>query len=277
MEAPVIVKTVPNQIVNERASYGPFNLKEFIKAPEGSEKQRISAGLKNGQALPQGMICTADGILTGIPAANTQGNYEIVVTAENTAGKVDANFVMVIKPSFAGDDTEYADKLKSQVWEALQQHLPMPELAELLDRPITALDISYLLDRWGVLTIWDAFNLEPPGGKTILTLAGVSQYYNVYDRGSCLIGCPKDLFNHERTIQDGLVTARAMAQEVYKRGWTVEIAGILKMSQAAWVEIQHLGDKHGKRLEVINYTPSPDELRLYHEQAAYANIKPSIE
>jgi hypothetical protein len=277
MEAPVIVKPIPNQIVNERASYGPFNLKEYIKSPEGSEPPRFSAGLKDGKSLPQGMICTEDGILTGIPAANTQGNYQIVVTAQNAAGKVDAEFIMVIKPSFAGEDTEYFDKLKSQVWEALQQHLPLPALGDILDRPVTGLDISYLLDRWGVLTIWDAFNLEPPGEKTLLNLAGVSQHYNVYDRGSCLIACPKDLFNHERTIQDSLVTARAMAQEVYKRGWTIEIAGIAKMSHAAWVEIQHLGDKNGKRLEIINYTPSPEELRLYNEQAAIANIKMNIE
>jgi hypothetical protein len=49
------------------------------------------------------------------------------------------------------------------------------------------------------------------------------------------------------------------------------------MSHAAWVEIQHLGDKNGKRLEIINYTPSPEELRLYNEQAAIANIKMNIE
>lgn len=272
MEAPVIVKPIPNQVVNERASYGPFNLKEFIKAPEGSEQPKFSAGLKNGQALPKGMICTEDGILTGIPGAGTQGNYEIVITAQNPAGKVDAPMLLNIKPSLAGGEADYMDKLKAQVWEALQQHLPIPALSEMMERPITAQDISYLLDRWGVLTIWDAFNLEPPGEKKLLTLQGASAHYNIFDRGSCLIGCPKDLFNHERTILDSINTAKAMGREVYQRGWTIELAGIAKMTQAAWMEIQLLGDQHGKRLEIINYSPTPEEMRLYNEQAMIKNL-----
>lgn len=266
MEAPVLIKPIPAQVVNERAAYGPFDLKNFIQSPDGSSA-RFSAQLRNGDALPKGLICTADGIVTGIPAKDTQGNYEIVVTVENDAGSIDVTFVMTIKPSFASAGPEYIDQLKSQIWEALGQNLPIPDLGEMLDRPITTLDVYYLLERWGIITIWDAFNLEPPGEKVELSLGDTSVHYHVYDRGSCLVAAPKDLFSHERTLEDGLQTARALAREVYRRNWTVELSGFDKFTRAAWVEIQHLSDQYGKRLEVINFHPTPDDVKIYISQA----------
>ncbi len=158
------------------------------------------------------MICTTDGILTGIPAKGSEGNYDVMITAENASGKIDVTFTMIIKPVITDKEGDYMDKLKSQVWQALEQKLPIPDLGELMDRPITALDIYYLLERWGALKIWDAYNLDPPGDPKQITLQGASKHYNVYDRGSCLVAVPKDLFSHERTIEDGLQTARAMAE-----------------------------------------------------------------
>ncbi len=268
----ILVNPIPSQVVNELASYGPFDLKQFIQAAEGMPALRFQAELKSGEALPKGMICTSDGILTGIPAKDTQGNYEVVVTAEGDSGAQTATFVLTIKPSLASGDSDYLDKLKAQVWEALQQHLPIPELGEMLERPISKLDIYYLLERWGIITIWDAFNLDPPSEKKLLTLEGVSKHYNVYDRGSSLIACPKDLFSHERNLEDSLQTARAMAREVYKRNWTIEMAGLDKMVRAAWLQIQHLGDESGKHLEIINYTPSPDDIRLYTHEATIKGL-----
>lgn len=266
MEAPVVVKPIPAQVVNERAAYGPFNLADFIQAPDHSPVH-FRAELKDGQSLPKGMICTREGVLTGIPAKETEGNYEILITAENEAGAVQATFLFTIKPSLLTTGTEYIDKLKAQVWEALEQNLPVPDLGNVYELPITQLEIYYLLERWGILIIWDAFNLDPPSQKVPLNLDGVSKHYHVYDRGSSLVGAPKDLFSHERTLLDGLQTAQAMAREVYKRNWTVELAGFDKLVRAAWVEIQHLGDKHGKYLEVINFSPSPDDVKLYTNQS----------
>lgn len=276
MEAPIVVKTIPSLAINERASYGPFDLKNFIKAPDGSALQ-FTAELTNGQSLPKGMICTSDGILTGIPAKDTQGNYEVKITAHNEAGSVQTEFVMVIKPSLATSETQYFDKLKAQVWEALEQNLPIPDLGEMFDRPVTPMDIYYLLERWGILTIWDAFNLDPPGEKQALTLKGASKHYHIYDRGSCLVASPKDLFSHERTVEDGLMTARAMAGEVYKRNWTIEMAGFDKLARAAWIELQHLGDLHGKRLAIINYKPSIHDVKLYAAQSLEEGIKGKLE
>ncbi|RDI46933.1 Ig domain-containing protein [Aquicella lusitana] len=266
MAAPVLVNPIPAQVVNEQAAFGPFDLKQFIQVAEGSAPARFQGELSDGQALPKGLICTEDGIITGIPAKDTHGNYEILITAQNEEGSAQANFILTIKPSLSSSASEYADQIKAQVWQALGQNLPLPDLGEMYERPITMEDIYYLVERWGLLTMWDAFNLEPPGEKHLLTLEGVSPHYNVYDRGSCLVGCPKDLFSYERTIEDGLQTARAMAREVYKRNWTIEMAGLNKMMRAAWVEIQRLGDKYGKQLEVINFTPNSEDIKAYTTQ-----------
>ena len=61
-------------------------------------------------------------------------------------------------------------------------------------------------------------------------------------------------------------TAKVIAREVYKRGWTIEFAGFNKMVRAAWVELQVLGDAHGKQLEILHYNPSSEDLKLYVSQ-----------
>lgn len=270
MAEPVLIQPIPDQIVNEMAGFGPVDLKQNIKPAEGTGPLQFSAALKDGQALPPGLILTSDGLLTGIPSKNTQGVYEIVVTTENESGKLDSIFNMTIKSNLANNESAYVDKLKTKVWEAMEKQLPLPELGELLALPITQLDVYFILERWGTLTIWDAFNLDPPHEKHLLTLEGVSPHYNVFDRGSSLIMCPKDLFSHERTIRDGVQTAQALAREIYKRDWTIEMAGLDKWTRSAWVEFQRLGDLHGKKLEIINYQPSPEEIRVYTEQVSHA-------
>lgn len=274
MEPPVLVKAIPAQVVNEQAAYGPFDLKNHIQVPEGSAKLQFQAELTNGQSLPKGMICTADGIVTGIPAKETQGNYEIKITATNEAGPIETTFVLTIKPSLlTTTDVDYLAQLKAQVWQALDQKLPIPDFVELNNLPISPQDVYYLLERWGTLTIWDAFNLEPAGEKRLLTLEGASPHYQIYDRGSSLVGAPKDLFSHERTTEDGMQTARAMAREVYQRGWTIELAGPDKYTRAAWVEIQHLGEKYGKPLEVINFSPTFNDVKLYNIQSLESKLR----
>ncbi|MCL5272160.1 MAG: hypothetical protein M1486_02370, partial [Gammaproteobacteria bacterium] len=173
----------------------------------------------------------------------------------------------------AGIGGEYLDQIKSQVWQALEQNLPIPDMSEMFEREITPLDIYYLLERWSILTIWDAFNLEMPGTKKSLTLPGASPHYHVYDRGSCLIATPKDLYSYERTIEDGLQTARAIAREAYNRGWTIELIGFDKLRRAAWIELQLLGDQKGKRLEVVNYDPSMEDIKLYTNQAIETTMR----
>lgn len=267
MDAPSIKQPIPAQVVNERAAYGPFDLKPFFNF-EDPQQIYFSAELKKGGPLPRGMICTGDGILTGIPAKDTHAQYEVIISVSNDAGEVQAPLVLTIKPNLSMEQAQYGDAAKAQVWDALQNNLPIPDLADIYNLPITPLDIYYLLERWGIITIWDVYNLEPPGDKVLLTLEGVSEHFNVYDCGSCIIGTPKDLYSHERTLEDGLRTARAMAREVYQRHWTVELSGFDKFTRAAWVEIQLLGDQHGRQLEVINFNPTLEDVHLYSVEAS---------
>lgn len=267
MAAPKLLKPIPPQMINELAAYGPFNLKEYVESPS-DDPATFSAALKTGEGLPKGLICTPDGLLTGIPARDTSGNYEAILTVENKAGSITESFNLTIKPSLVeGGSGDYIDKIKAQVWQALEQSLPIPDFGDIINREISLNDIYYLLERWGVITIWDAFNLEPPGEKTLLTLAEMNPHYYIYDRGSCLIGCPKDLFSYERTTRDGIMTAQILAKEAHKRNWTVELTGFEKYTRAAWVEIQFLNDKTGKHIEVMNYNPTPDDVKAYNNQS----------
>lgn len=102
----------------------------------------------------------------------------------------------------------------------------------------------------------------------------MSKHYQVYDRGSCIVGAPKDLYSYARTGQDSLITARAMAEEVYKRGWTIEFSGFDKMVRAAWVKLQIIGVQKGKHLDILHYTaPEEDGIIYNKEMSALAENK----
>jgi len=254
-------KPIPAQIVNEGAAFGPLNLNDFIQS---DSKMYIRAELADGQPLPKGLICTTEGMINGIPAAGTQGSYKVIVIAVNDeADELSVEFDFTIHSRMTMDDNnQLYKKLKAEIWEALGKNLPLPEMGDIFNRPITLNEIYYLLQRFAALTIWDVYNLDYPGEKKTLDLAGASKHYHVYDRGSCLVAAPKDLFSHERTLEDAMKTARAMAREVYKRGWVIEFAGFDKMVRAAWVELQILAEKHGKSLEILHYNPSPSDLKI---------------
>jgi hypothetical protein len=275
-KSPILVKPVPPQIVNEGAAYGPFDLKKFIRSPDAeSGEVTFFAELADGSALPKGLICTNNGIISGIPAPGTQRDYQIVIVAENDSGvPFTTQFPFTIKQRImmgAGP----LDQVKSKVWEALSQNLPLPEFEDFLNRPVTLIEIYYLLERFATLTVWDVFNLDPPGEKHLLNLEGASPHYNVYDRGSCIVAAPKDLFSHARTLEDALQTARAVAREVYKRNWTIELAGFDKMNRASWVELQLLAKQYGKSIEILRYTPSQEDLTIYAERASMLPPSPS--
>ncbi len=271
-----IIKPIPAQIVNEGATYGPLRLTEFVEASSDGGKAYFHAELSDGQPLPKGLICTTDGIINGIAANNTQGSYKVIVNVVNDeAEELRVEFDFTINARMTMGDDDLFKKMKAEVWDALGKNLPLPEMQDLLDRPITAIEIYYLLQRFATLTIWDVYNLDYPGEKKILQLEGMNEHYNIYDRGCCIVGTPKNLFSHERNLEDALQTARVMAREVYKRGWVIEFAGFDKMMRAAWVEIKHLGDKHNKPLEILHYSPSPEDLVIYTTEAKVKGVLPT--
>lgn len=271
--SPVLTRAIPSQIVNEGASFGPLYLNDFIKSPNIiSGDIRFQAELSNGAPLPKGMICTQDGMIRGIPAVGTQGGYEVTITASNGSDQpLVTQFALTIQARSAMEAGEMFGGFKTKVWEALLKNLPVPNIGDIMDRPISAVELFYLLQRFAVLTIWDVYNLEMPSEKRLLTLEGMSPHYNIYDRGSCIVGAPKDLFTYERTLEDALQTARVMAREVYKRNWTIELSGFNKMIRASWVELQLLGDKNGRHLDILRYDPTTDDMRIYNEKVKNIN------
>lgn len=275
---PVLTKPIPARIVNEGASFPPLNLNEFIQSPDPeSGAVRFQAELANGNPLPKGLICTSEGAISGIPAAGTQGDYDIVILAENDAGvPFKADFKLTIKSRIVIETTQEMNELKNRVWEALGKDLPLPEIGELISRPVSAEEVYYLLERFATLTIWDVYNLDPPGEKHLLQLEGCSKHYNIYDRGSCLVASPKELFSHERTLADALQTAKVMAAEVHKRGWVIEFAGFDKMARAAWIQLQIIAEKTGKPIEILHYTPTQEDILIYSAQMGSEEVAPKI-
>lgn len=266
---PILIKPIPPQVVNEGAAWGPINLNEFIQSPNPEDGVvHFLAELINGASLPNGLICTDNGTLSGIPAANTQGTYDVLIVAENDSGlPFTTQFQLTIKERIAIETVDIVGNLKSRVWEALGKDLPIPDIGDIFNRPITAIEIYYLLQRWATITVWDVYNLDAPGEKILLELKDSSEHYNVYDRGSCIIGAPKDLYSHKRTLADALQTSRAIAREVYKRGWAIEFAGFDKMVRAAWVELQLLGEQFGKPIDIYHFEPSADDLKVFSAQS----------
>lgn len=272
---------IPSQFIFEQSAFGPLDLKHyFVFLKEDIDEDTLlstqlmsedideaavlhfSAMLDTEDSLPAGLICTSDGLLTGIPAKGTAGGYQVLLTVTCETEQLNLIFPLTIRQALVSLGDHEVDELKKQIWTALGNGEPAPDLLNLLDRPVTKADIYYFLEKWGTLKIWDAFNLEPPGELIPLEIEDMSPHYRAFDRGSCLIAGPIDLFSPARTLEDGLQMARALAREVYKRDWTIEMVGIDKFMSAAWVELEYLAQLHGKKLNVINYPGNPkDELR----------------
>lgn len=266
---PVLLNHIPLQRVTEQSTWGPIYLTDFIHSPEESGKCHFFAELTNSQALPEGVMCTSDGILTGIPAKQTAGHYDIQITVKNDADTpLLIPVTLIIREALTSDTINQLTALKNQVWEAIGDNVTIPELEALFDRPITDIEIAYLLERFATLTIWDVYNLDPPNDEKItLNLKGMSEHYIIYDRGSCLVAAPKELFSHARSLEDALKTARAMAGEAFNRGWTLELTGFPKLARAAWVELQVLSAQTQKSVDILRYTPTGEDYLLYEQQA----------
>jgi hypothetical protein len=159
---------------------------------------------------------------------------------------------------------EGRDRLKSKSWQAIQGLLDTkPDLKALYEEMPSPLFTYYLLERWGGLKVYDAFNLEPGSAKVQLELKGASEHYGIYDCGSFLVMAPKNLFSHQRTLKDGIETTQTLSREVYERGWTIELVGFEKFRRASWVEFQLLAEQYGRTIEIVNYSPTIHDMKLF--------------
>ncbi|MES2204134.1 MAG: hypothetical protein V4496_02835 [Pseudomonadota bacterium] len=246
--------------------------------------------------LPFDLDYTITGMIYGTcrPPALAQSPYKVVVTVTNGSFEPLVTYFELIvlealrpedewapdttledefEQSIQLDAAEEAELLKTlqedasgfseekrAIWEAIIQGQSIPELKELMDRPISHQEIYYLLSRISYFVIWDANNSAPAGVLQALALKGASEMFNVYDRGSCIVATPKQLFDHNRTLKHGVETAQAMANEVFQRGWRVEFGGFDKMVRAAWVEFELLSQKFGKPVSYSYFNPSSQDV-----------------
>jgi len=275
-QLPVIAKPVPAFEATEGASFGPFDLTDYIVSPDGSVGTvSYFVELTSGEALPTGLVCTQAGLFGGRPQKGSAGDLEInLIAMFDNGDPLIVQTTLSIKPGIAADDPDQFAALKNQVWEALGKNQPPPNFADALNRPITPAELYYLLQRFASLSIWDVYNLEHANEKVLLTLPDSSPHYNIYDRGSCLVGAPKDLFSTQRTLADALLTAKVMAREVFKRGWTIEFSGFNKMARAAWVELQVLGNQNNKQIEILHYIQGPNDQKLFADQLQAVSLNP---
>src|SRR5947207_2433678 len=117
LKPPVLKAEITSQIVNEGASY-QLNLSDFIQSrTEADGKVHFFAERIDGQALPQGLICLPNGMLSGIPAKGTHGTHEISVTAENDSGiPFTTQFALTIKEALQMDAmNQHFTELKAKI------------------------------------------------------------------------------------------------------------------------------------------------------------------
>ncbi|MES2219258.1 MAG: hypothetical protein V4501_12710 [Pseudomonadota bacterium] len=277
LQAPVLIKPLPPLVLFEGKEFGPIDLGQYIESPnEESGRVKYYAEIDGtGDELPRQVVCSVEGLFGGKPAKGTKGTVKIAIIAENQS--LEALVVrvdLIINELPAVEDPLFFANMKAQVWDALGKNLPVPSANDTLTRPITSAEVYYLMQRFGSMTIWDVYNLETPGPKVPLALPDMSKHYDIFDRGSCIVGAPKSLFSYERTLNDALQTARVMAREVYKRGWTIEFGGFNKMVRAAWIELQVLSDKFNKPIEIMHYTPSGRDLKIYEARVEASRPTP---
>jgi hypothetical protein len=127
--------------------------------------------------------------------------------------------------------------------------------------PVQKDDIRYLLDRFGWLIFWNADDLSPPGELQPIELDNSSPHYLIYDRGSCLVATPAELFSDERAHHDCLNTACAMIDETARREWTVQMAGPASALRIAWMHAQFIPDN---QMQFLGFSPDATLIRLYH-------------
>ena len=260
--------------------------------------------VENTESMPFNLDYTITGEIYGQvrPPALTGSPYQIVVTVSNGSElPLVTSFELTILPALNPEDEWSIDEAvadefdneanlnaeeelelfknlketsekegrfteeKQAIWEAILQGQTIPELKELMDRPISHHEIYYLLSRISYFVIWDANNSAPAGALQALVLKGASELFNVYDRGSCIVATPKQLFDHNRTLRHGIHTAQAMAYEVFQRGWKVEFGGFDKMVRAAWVEFELLSQKFGKPVSYSYFQPTPQDVETLNQ------------
>ncbi len=243
--------------VNEGAPFHSVNLATYIENPD-QQPIGYQASLVDGGELPAWLSFSEQGVLKGRPpkGAAQQGSYLIKVLAIAESNKLE--FPIEIKVYVPKTADEIAAERKA-VWEELaKQGVLPPNWQEVIERPITAKDIYYLLARYASFTLWNADDRRLADNGKLVTIPEQSEKFNVYDFDVCLVTTPKDLYDSNRTLGDALQTAKAMVKSAHTKKWNVEFGGFDRMADAAWYEAYDLNQAstNNHNMEVRNYEPA---------------------
>lgn len=292
---PILVHPIPEQTATVGQPY-ELDITQHIQNPSGEKSLLFfSVTSEDGFPLPMGLYSTSEGRLRGIPKKESyrpQG-YILYITVQNEAqGELVAAIRLMIEEAPELDEVEGAINLseadkealeerllhdlfaeaemvrdQKKVWSAIALEGVIPEIQTIFDRPVTSTEMYYMLERFAHIVLWDIDNLDKPGELRSIFLGGAShEHFFIYDRGSCLEATPKKLFDHARSLQHGIDTAKAIAREAFARGWRVEFGGFDKMVRAAWVEMQCLAQKHQRGEHDTYYFPSAQDIELLQQE-----------
>lgn len=140
-------------------------------------------------------------------------------------------------------------------------------MSDFIHRPVSKTDVYYLLQLFFPLKVWNAFDFSKPKSYTEIQIPGQSAHFRIVDGGSCFIMHPRELFSHERSIKDGIQTAKALASFIHDKMWTVEMAGFEKGQRAFWVQWQHRNIQKESEYDILRYNPTQQDLHVYHNEA----------
>ncbi|MDR3490964.1 MAG: hypothetical protein P4M12_02835 [Gammaproteobacteria bacterium] len=111
-------------------------------------------------------------------------------------------------------------------------------------------DLNFYFSFNTLLTIWDIYNLEADGPSVLIDYS--NPYFHIFDRGSSIVVLPNIPMLHNSSLNDAIEVSKIMANIVYKRKWTIELEGNIKMGKAVFAELGRLGQKHNKYIEILH-------------------------
>lgn len=257
---------LPEVRVREGAVFPSISLRQTAYAyiREEAETMQFSLVLNDKDKMPAGISLREEGELAGNLLTGTASKkpYEVSIKGKSLNKELLFRVKVFIYPQTAQQTKQETIRPvdftseKAEAWVAISHDLGLPSLQEIVERPISKSDIYYLIGRFALLEVWNASDLSLPGTGKLLHLPEASNKFNVYDFGVCLVTVPVNLFSHERHVLDNVQTAKAIIQEVYKRGWeSLEFAGYDRMVNAAWRAVNTLNLDSNRLIDVKNYQP----------------------
>lgn len=227
--------------------------------PDDIDIEEILLDTAKGDALPDGLTLDDKGVIRGVPrmGASVGSPYQLMIDIndETCFQPIELRVGIQMNP-------EEIAKRQLDIWRAYQQGAELPQdFIELLDRPITKLDVYHLVERFASFTVWNADDLALAKTGRKIKIRDVSEKYQVYDFDVCLVATPKDLYASDRSLTHALHTAKAMVREAHRRRWHVEFGGFDKMAMAAWYEVNNLNSRSRHKMAVRNYTPPAEAAR----------------